>query len=413
MTQAAYELNGKSVSSAQFYAIACDPRRSVAIEACAGAGKTWMLVSRMLRALLEDETTQAHEILAITFTKKAAGEMRLRLQEWLAEFAAAPLEKLEEELVLRGMSPQSANHKREVLQNLYQTLLGKGRGVQIRTFHGWFAALLRTAPLSVLEDLNLPANYQLLEDDKLAVPGVWRRFFATLLAEPAARQDFEDLVQEYGRAQALKALEEALSKRVEFVLADQNGVLESSVPHFGQLYPAFADFETPAAALETETARQNWLAWARELGSEKLKTPQNAAQAIITAYESPAGLVRLMALRKAFFVATEDRLTQHLLKYPAAQRAEMALKTLCDAQTQHLAWLHQQRMTRLTRLLNTEFAALKRERGWIDMNDVERAAQHMLSSVDISGWVQERLDARVKHLMIDEFQDTSPLQWQA
>ena len=414
---AAYELNGQLIPSAQFYAVACDPRRSVAIEACAGAGKTWMLVSRMLRALLEDDACQPHEILAITFTKKAAGEMRLRLQEWLAEFAHDTPEKLEKELLMRGMSPESAKNKREVLQNLYQALLEKGRGVQIRTFHGWFAALLRTAPLSVLQDLQLPAEYQLLEDDKLAVPGVWRRFFAALLANTeasaTAKQDFEDLVSEFGRFQALKALEEALSKRVEFALADAKGVLETSVPHFAAFYPVLAGFETPSAALDTAVAHENWLAWAKELGSEKLKTPQNAAQAIIAAYELPAGLPRLLALRKAFFVATEDRLTQHLLKYPAAQQAEIELKTLCSAQTQHLAWQHQQRMTRLTRLLIAEFTALKRERGWVDMNDVERAAQHMLSDVHMSGWVQERLDARVKHLMIDEFQDTSPLQWQA
>jgi hypothetical protein len=83
--QAAYEHNGQPVSREAFYAIACDPRRSVAVEACAGAGKTWMLVSRMLRALLDGAAP--HEILAITFTKKAAGEMRQRLQEWLADFA--------------------------------------------------------------------------------------------------------------------------------------------------------------------------------------------------------------------------------------------------------------------------------------------------------------------------------------
>ena len=80
---------------------------------------------------------------------------------------------------------------------------------------------------------------------------------------------------------------------------------------------------------------------------------------------------------------------------------------------QHAAWQHQQRMARLTRLLINEFGNLKRQRGWVDMNDVERAALVMLSSSELSGWVQERLDARVKHLMIDEFQDTSPLQWQA
>ena len=79
--QAAYEHNGRPLTREAFYAIACDPARSVAVEACAGAGKTWMLVSRMLRALLDG--CAPHEILAITFTKKAAGEMRQRLQEWL------------------------------------------------------------------------------------------------------------------------------------------------------------------------------------------------------------------------------------------------------------------------------------------------------------------------------------------
>ncbi len=62
--------------------------RSVAVEACAGAGKTWMLVSRMLRALLDGAAP--HEILAITFTKKAAGEMRQRLQEWLETVCPGP-----------------------------------------------------------------------------------------------------------------------------------------------------------------------------------------------------------------------------------------------------------------------------------------------------------------------------------
>ena len=161
MSQAAYEHNKQPVSKDAFYAIACDPQRSVAVEACAGAGKTWMLVSRMIRALLEDDSPQPHEILAITFTKKAAGEMRQRLQEWLAEFAFATPEKLEQELIIRGLSKeylsrqnldtnnglQTAYSLPEQLQNLYQKTLLQGRGVQIKTFHGWFASLLRTAPL--------------------------------------------------------------------------------------------------------------------------------------------------------------------------------------------------------------------------------------------------------------------------
>lgn len=411
MTLAAYEHNGKPITSEQFYAIACDPRRSVAIEACAGAGKTWMLVSRMLRALLEDESTQAHEILAITFTKKAAGEMRLRLQEWLAKFANESPDKLEAELVLRGMSPQAANNKREALQNLYQTLLGKGRGVQIRTFHGWFAALLRTAPLSVLEGLNLPANYQLLEDDKLAMPGVWRRFYATLLTEPAAKLDFEALVTEYGRSQALKALEEALSKRVEFALADQAGLVASSVPHFSDLYSEFAHLASPEDVLaHSEIHRRIFFDAARVLGAAKAPTFSAKGAELERAVTDN----KLADVLSALLTKGSPRKFNASLAADAfVSRAQDLALRLQSALAQQTAWTHQQRMTRLTRLLNAEFAALKRERGWVDMNDVERAAQVMLSDAELSGWVQERLDARIKHLMIDEFQDTSPLQWQA
>src|SRR5512134_2166159 len=101
----AYELNGERTSRERFYAIACDPQRSVVVEACAGAGKTWMLVSRILRALLDGAKPQ--EILAITFTKKAAGEMRQRLEEWLEAFASAPPEVLDKALLERGIASQS------------------------------------------------------------------------------------------------------------------------------------------------------------------------------------------------------------------------------------------------------------------------------------------------------------------
>jgi len=70
-------------------------------------------------------------------------------------------------------------------------------------------------------------------------------------------------------------------------------------------------------------------------------------------------------------------------------------------------------MVRLARCLLREFAAYKRSRGLADMADLERCALALLRDSTLAGWVQERLDARVRHLLIDEFQDTSPLQWHA
>ena len=126
MNQAAYRINGQLVERAAFYAVACDPARSVAVEACAGAGKTWMLVSRILRALLDGTAPQ--DILAITFTKKAAGEMRQRLQTWLGEFATLDEQRLTTELVLRGMAPERAATRAADLRGLHARLLAAGPG---------------------------------------------------------------------------------------------------------------------------------------------------------------------------------------------------------------------------------------------------------------------------------------------
>ena len=414
MTEPAYTHNGESISAEAFYAIACDPRRSVAVEACAGAGKTWMLVSRMIRALL-DGTTKPHEILAITFTKKAAGEMRERLYEWLAQFAHADDETLENELKTRGFEGQNGlkpnKYECEQLLNLYRQVLANGRPVQIRTFHSWFAALLRSAPMATLQQLGLPLNYDLLEDDSQAKALVWRRFYSALLTRPELKADFESVVLAHGRFQADIALQGALDKRTEFLLADSAGVVDTSVQHFTAQFPEFAGLTRPEDALHVKAASELLLAAAKALAKASAATFSAKGIELEAAVSdgNTAGILISLLTEKG----TPRRFGEKIVGIGEVREAQELAMRFAEASTQHQAWDYQQRMARLSRLLLAEFAALKRERGWVDMNDVERAAQTMLSDEVLSGWVQERLDANIRHLMIDEFQDTNPLQWQA
>jgi ATP-dependent helicase/nuclease subunit A len=410
MTQtAAYEHNGRSVSAAAFYAVACDPQRSVAVEACAGAGKTWMLVARMVRALLEGAAP--HNILAITFTKKAAAEMRQRLQKLLAEFAALDDAKLAQELQLRGVPAAPGAEVLSTLRGLNAKLLAGGRPVQIRTFHSWFAALLRSAPLGVLHALGLPTQYELLENDALAVAQVWRVFLSRIVQDPEALADYREAVACYGRHQTQKALQTALDKRTEFALADAQGVVDASVQHFTLQFPAFAGLVDPIDRLRQASVLSMFWDAAKALGACSGKTCQTAATALeaaLTAADWDAAQAALMT--KA---GTARKLTDKVVDLGGVQAAQALLLDVVQARHQHGAWQHQQRMARLTRGLCADYAELKRVRGWLDMGDLERTALVLLSDSALSGWVQERLDARVSHVLIDEFQDTNPLQWQA
>lgn len=392
----AYWADGYRIPRERFYALACDPARSIVVEACAGAGKTWMLVSRILRALLAGAEPQ--QIVAITFTRKAAGEMRQRLAEWLAEFAQASEAQQVVALCQRGLSAEDAAALRPRLAALQAELLRGGRAVEVRTFHGWFSQLLRAAPLAFLQAQSIAPELQLVEDEEELMPTLWRRFHVAVLADEALRADFQALTQSRGRFNLREWLLGAFAKRVELRLAESAGVLEGSLPGAVALLGT-----TPEQFFEH--LREPLKDLARQLGAAKGKKAQDAAVALEQAEHFDGCFAALFTLkgepRKLGVDSADlDELCGELLHL----RVAIAQQRAAD---EHAA------MRRLALVLVDAFETLRRERGLVDMNDLERGALALLADAQTAGWVQQRLDAQVRHLLIDEFQDTSPLQWQA
>ena len=115
------------------------PAGSFHLTAPAGSGKTFLLVARFLRLLgLIDHPRQ---ILALTFTNKAAAEMRERVRGWLdrAKKGAAAENAAEAELLDYASKALAAHSKLE-------ELLLAGEILQIRTFHSFCYAVASQAP---------------------------------------------------------------------------------------------------------------------------------------------------------------------------------------------------------------------------------------------------------------------------
>jgi ATP-dependent helicase/nuclease subunit A len=402
--KAAYQLDGRFASREAFYAAACDPRRHVAVEACAGAGKTWMLVARIVRALLDG--AQPQEILAITFTRKAAGEMRTRLSSWLRECSELTPVHAAARLVLFGMSEPEAQRRSGDLIGLHERVLDSGRSVEVRTMHAWYAQLLAAAPLDLLADMGLAPGLTPVEDIDDLKPVLMQRFQAAVLADASLLADYRGLALRHGRFQLGKWFDAALQRRSEIELAAQAGVLAASVP------PA----DDPRAASRVRDAA--FVAMAHSLAQQLTKrdkyksVAQAAAERLIDALQQSQDRHAYEQHRLALFT-DKGTTRKNLGDLPEQAALSDALDHIREQTLQQDAHEDHAAMSRLSLRLFAEYAALKERRGLVDMSDLERVAVALLSEHTLSGWVQQRLDARVRQLLIDEFQDTSPLQWHA
>jgi len=408
----AYLIDGRPATAETFYAVACDPQRSVVVEACAGAGKTWMLVSRVLRALLAGAEPQ--QILAITFTRKAAGEMRARLDEWLAGHAHTACDHATRVRALRerGLDAAQAEALAPAFGALHERLLQSGRAVELRTFHGWFTQLLAHAPLALMQQLGLPAQYEPLEDITALREPLLRRFHRAVQADAGLRADYLALVGRHRRSTVLQWLDAGWRRGPELARADAAGTAAGAVPPASVLWPQCAGLTDPADLLRQAPLAADINTLARQLGATGKAKAMQAASGLRDALDAADATTAFITAWAALYTK-DDAPRKGLGDTPLQQAVVDALQSLRVMRVQQQAHDDHEALLRLSRRLLAEYAELKRRRGLVDMADLERAAELMLGDSAIAGWVQERLDQRLRHVLIDEFQDTSPLQWQA
>ncbi len=139
------------------------------MEAGAGSGKTTSLVARMI-ALLAAGLADADSLVAVTFTRKAASQLRQRFQE-----------KLEERL--------GAEKDPAVKERLEKAQRGLDL-VRVGTIHSFCASLLRERPVEAGIDLGL--SDVKLQEAVLFQPLAWREWIAECAEGPAAVAALEE-----------------------------------------------------------------------------------------------------------------------------------------------------------------------------------------------------------------------------
>lgn len=402
---------------------ALDPAASFLVQAPAGSGKTELLTDRILALLAT--VSRPEEIVAITFTRKAASEMHARVLGKLGEaLGPAP----ESEHARRSWELARAALARDA--ELGWQLLHHPARLAIRTIDSFCASLVRGMPclsgLGGMPELasDPEAHYAAAARATLAYADVSDEV-RTLVRHMdvdvnAAGAAIADMLAQRDQWMPLLGRHGADRETLERMLAD---AVAQDMQAAARAMPAGwqAALQVPArlaAAALDEGAGVNPLAalrdWQDELAGEAVRLPQWQALAHLLLTQN-GGLRSAKGVNKNLGFPAGSKHKEPFTQWldgalPDASRWTGRLHALRAAPPARFT--DEQWRVLGAQILTLQLAVVQlhqrfAETGEVDFIEIAQRAQQALGSADDPGELLLKLDASIRHLLVDEFQDTS------
>jgi ATP-dependent exoDNAse (exonuclease V) beta subunit len=371
---------------------AAAPLQHVSILASAGSGKTYQLTNRYLQIL--SRGAAPHAILASTFTRAAAGEIRDRILRTLAESADDPDKR--GELTRRLQRPELP---RQFVLDLLAALAHNLHRLQIRTLDSFFGTIVRCFCL----ELGLPTDARIVDEDEAFR---LRRSAIQLMLEEGDEPAIIDMLASLTEGSSERAVTDTIDNTVSalydlfrearFTDAWNNippaptlgeAALDAAIQHLRDAFPSGPKRTVDAHARDCERA-------------EACRTGSSDDWMEFFA----GGLAAKVADGSCVYYGK-----------PIDGRTVVAYQRLLT----HAHGVYRRRVIdqtrathRLLELFDHCYRRVKRQHKVLTFSDLTAA----LAEADLRGQLDDicyRLDARLRHVLLDEMQDTSIQQWNA
>ncbi len=390
----------------------------LAISASAGTGKTFQLAHRFIRLIMLGEAPE--RIVALTFSRKAAREIFDRVIGYLADagFSEADAQKRNERLGMPHLTPADY---RLALRRLLDVLPRS----RVGTIDSFVVGVVRAFPY----ELGLEPGFEVFDSKGLEAQWFRREALRAILMSSLTREDeWRNFFESF--KYATFGFEEKRSGRILNELLEHYQNLYRLQPdgrHWGldaqsggHSISDTAAFREVVAAFRTEVLRQDWksgvLDYWEQFCDELLVWSPEAEFEIRVSYVFKLLLPQRQMLGKSPVPLKFNR-TEFILPVSLGAKLVPILQFMAD-EIIRLYSIRTKGMFRLVERCEEVYDDKIRRRGMLTFEDALFALCQRSLSVDSTSVghdnrlsIDYRLDGKLDHWLLDEFQDTSTLQW--
>lgn len=358
------------------------------IRASAGTGKTYQLTGRLLRLLIQGAPVES--LLATTFTRKAAGEILNRVLVVLAATATDTSGKLLENLRQQIGIPQLTS---DDCIALVHRLLRDIHRLKILTLDSLFSQLARTFGY----EIGLPPGWRLTDE----IEDTWIRERAIdVMLGSLETGEVSTLLSMLGKGDSKRSV------RREMLNVVNDGYAEARAcpPE------AWKQLVVPIAPEQSDLDAAANVLRSTQMGHKSAdKALVKIADLVVeNAWDDLAGQTIVTSVN-----TTPRGETITYYKKPIPPSAIVAIDLIAQRCTTHIRSLIKLQTEATGQIIGTyesQLMTMKRAMRAFAFDDVAHRLSDLFSTVD-SGDAGHRLDGNIQHVLLDEFQDTSPSQW--
>jgi ATP-dependent exoDNAse (exonuclease V) beta subunit len=372
------------------------------VAASAGSGKTHTLTRRYVQFLLSENIPNngLRNMLAITFTNNAAKEMKQRVLELLQKLCIGDQEEMERMAELVSIDKHILKDK---ASRLVDKILENYSDFQVRTIDSFMTMIFKTSAL----EFGFHPDFEILLTSDLLIDEAFDIVSKDIISDAAQTKQLERLVD----------LISLHTENYEYFLWDPYAKIGREVKMLHRLLGSRPDqFVSEDFSKELGDAREQLKAQARLLRNtiqrSDLRIQQRFQNDLEAADEGDIDTLIDRKLKDDAVVAPRIHEESKYGKWKGEiSEQHHKFNVLIRVCTALISRSFYHPYGEALKLLSTSLWNLKRQRGSIFIDDVNKILREKLPDLAVPD-IYFKLGETINHYLIDEFQDTSPIQWE-